>query len=182
MMTKIGLKKYNNGMSKQGLPPLLCENPRILILGSLPGDKSIEMQQYYGHPRNRFWQVMASVLGKPLPDDYTGKKKLLSDAGIILWDVYHSAERDGSLDSDIKNPEFNDLFTLLKENPSIRVIATNGKTAERAFQKWNDTVIKKAHGLNHDIVVYGMPSTSPANASWTLKELVNQWGRILIDP
>ena len=74
-------------MSKLGLPPLLCENPRILVLGSLPGDKSIEMQQYYGHPRNRFWQVMSSVLGKPLPEDYEAKKKLLSDAGILAREI-----------------------------------------------------------------------------------------------
>ena len=169
-------------MNKKGLPPLLCENPRILVLGSLPGDKSIEMQQYYGHPRNRFWQVMSSVLGKPLPEDYEAKKKLLSDSGIILWDVYHSAEREGSLDSDIREPEFNDLFTLLKENPTIRVIAANGKTAERAFFKWNDSILYKAQEVSQNIVVYSMPSTSPANASWTLRKLVNQWKRILIDP
>lgn len=169
-------------MSKQGLPPLLCANPRILILGSLPGDRSIELQQYYGHPRNRFWQVMSSVLGKPLPEDYEGKKKLLSDAGIILWDVYHSAEREGSLDSDIREPEFNDLSALLKANPTIRVIAANGKTAERAFFKWNDAVLHEAQGVGRDIAVYGMPSTSPANAGWTLGSLVNQWKRILVDP
>lgn len=163
-------------MSKQGLPPLLCENPRILILGSLPGDRSIELQQYYGHPRNRFWQVMSSVLGKPLPEDYEGKKKLLSDAGIILWDVYHSAEREGSLDSDIREPEFNDLSALLRDSPTIRVIATNGKTAERAFFKWGSSV-----PVSRDIVVYNMPSTSPANASWSLGGLVNQWKRMLED-
>lgn len=165
-------------MSKQGLPPLLCGNPRILILGSLPGDRSIEMQQYYGHPRNRFWQVMSSVLGKPLPEDYEGKKRLLSDAGIILWDVYQSAEREGSLDSNIKEPSFNDLLTLLKENPTIRVIAANGKTAERAFFEWSDSVCFKAQGR----VFYGMPSTSPANAGWTLDKLVDAWRRILVDP
>ena len=169
-------------MSKQGLAPLLCDNPRILILGSLPGDKSIEMQQYYGHPRNRFWQVMAAVLGKPVPEDYDGKKKMLSDAGIVLWDVYKSAEREGSLDSDIKEPEFNDLFTLLKENHSIRIIATNGKTAERAFFKWNDSILYKAQEVSQNIAVFPMPSTSPANASWTLRKLINQWRRILADP
>lgn len=166
-------------MNKQGLPPLLCDNPRILILGSLPGDRSIELQQYYDHPRNRFWQVMSSVLDKPLPEDYAGKKKLLSDAGIILWDVYHSAEREGSLDSDIKEPEFNDLCALIRSNPTIRIIATNGKTAERAFCKWTDSARREGFDVSGDIVVYGMPSTSPANASWTLLKLVAQWKRIL---
>ena len=166
-------------MSKQGLPPLLCEEPRILILGSLPGDRSIEVQQYYGHPRNRFWQVMSSVLGKPLPEDYAGKKRLLSDAGIILWDVYQSAEREGSLDSNIKEPRFNDLLTLLKENPTIRVIAANGKTAERAFFEWNKSVLFNARELSRNTVFYGMPSTSPANAGWTLDKLVCEWSRIL---
>ena len=163
-------------------PPVYDERSEILILGSFPSVKSREENFFYGHPRNRFWQVMSSVLGKPLPEDYEAKKKLLSGAGIILWDVYHSAEREGSLDSDIREPEFNDLFTLLKENPTIRVIAANGKTAERAFFKWNDSVLYKAQEVSQNIVVYGMPSTSPANASWTLRKLVNQWKRILIDP
>lgn len=166
-------------MSKQGLSPLLCENPRILILGSLPGDRSIELQQYYGHPRNRFWQVMSVVLGKPLPEDYAGKKRLLSDAGIILWDVYQSAEREGSLDSNIKEPRFNDLLTLLKENPTIRVIATNGKTAERAFSEWSDSVCFRAQELSRNIAFYGMPSTSPANAGWTLDKLLDAWRKII---
>ena len=86
---------------KTGLAPIAGKSSRLLILGSLPGDESIRRQQYYAHPRNHFWPIMAGLLGEELPEDYEKKKAMLLRHGIALWDVLFSAEREGSLDTNI---------------------------------------------------------------------------------
>ena len=120
-------------MKKQGLQPVIGKNPRILILGSLPGDESLRKQEYYGNPINMFWDVMSGILGKPAPATYPEKVEYLKRHGIALWDVLCSAEREGSLDSNIKDEEFNDITKLIADNPSIEVIVTNGGKAEKSF-------------------------------------------------
>ena len=95
---------------KTGLAPLICSEPEILILGSLPGDESIRRQEYYGHPRNRFWRIISAILGEVEPTDYAAKKAMLAGGNIILWDVYHAADREGSMDADIKKGQYNDIF------------------------------------------------------------------------
>ena len=102
-------------MKKHGLAPLVNKEPRILILGSLPSDESIRKQEYYGNPRNLFWNVIAGVFAEPVPETYEEKKALLFRHNIALWDVCASAEREGSLDTNIKNTEFNDLVGFIKK-------------------------------------------------------------------
>ena len=113
-------------MKKHGLLPVVGQNARILILGSLPGDESLRRQEYYGNPRTRFWAVMGGVLGEDAPESYPEKVMYLKKHGIALWDVISSADREGSLDANIRNMEFNDIAGLLSANPTIEAIALNG--------------------------------------------------------
>ena len=161
---------------KEGLRPVIGTNPRILILGSLPGDESLRKQEYYGNPRNMFWDVMGGILGEKAPVRYPERVEYLKRHGIALWDVLHAAEREGSLDANIKNEEFNDIAGLLAENPSIEVIATNGEKAEKSFRKYlrrNPSIAGKK--------IYPCASTSSMSicAGWDLGRLIDQWRRIL---
>ena len=136
--------------------------PRILILGTMPGKESLRLQQYYANRSNRFWKIIAEAADKPLPEDYSKRLKLLDQLHIALWDVYGSAEREGSLDSNIKNGELNDIQSLIDANPSIGKILFNGK---------------KAYGnaLDYGCVNIEMPSTSSANTHHTQSELFSRW-------
>ena len=163
-------------MKKLGLEPVIGTNPRILILGSLPGDESIRKQEYYGNPRNMFWDVMGGILGEKAPVRYSERVEYLKRHGIALWDILHAAEREGSLDAKIKNEEFNDIAWLLSDNPSIEVIATNGGKAEKSFRKYlrrNPSVTGKR--------IYHCASTSPMSicAGWDLGRLIEQWREII---
>lgn len=137
-------------------------SPRILILGTMPGKESLRLQQYYANRSNRFWKIIAEAADKPLPEDYSKRLKLLDQLHIALWDVYGSAEREGSLDSNIKNGELNDIQSLIDANPSIGKILFNGK---------------KAYGnaLDYGCVNIEMPSTSSANTHHTQNELFSRW-------
>ena len=161
---------------KEGLKPLIGTNPKVLILGSLPGDESLRKQEYYGNPRNMFWDVMSGILGEKAPARYPERVEYLKRHGIALWDVLHAAEREGSLDANIKNEEFNDIAGLLAANPSIEVIATNGGKAEKSFRKYlrrNPSVAGKR--------ICHCASTSPMSicAGWNLERLIEQWRKIL---
>lgn len=161
---------------KEGLKPIIGNNARILILGSLPGDESLRRQEYYGNPRNRFWGVMSGILDEKAPLGYSDKVKYLKRHGIALWDVLHAAEREGSLDANIRNAIFNDIAGLLSDNPSIEVIVTNGKNAESSLKKYlrrNPSITGKR--------IYHCASTSSMSvcAGWNLEHLINQWSKIL---
>ena len=145
---------------------LYNKNSRILILGSFPSVKSREQNFFYGHPQNRFWKVISSVFECDEPKTIEEKKKLLLENGIALWDVIASCEITGSSDSSIKNVKVNDLSGILNE-ADIRKIFVNGKTAEKYYKKYTK------HQINRDAVC--LPSTSPANAAWSLERLVEQW-------
>ena len=121
---------------------------------------------FYGHPQNRFWQVISAVLEWDVPETIEEKKRLLFENGIALWDVIASCEITGSADSSIKNVEVNDLSIILKE-ADIRQIYVNGRTAEKYFKKYTKPQI------NRDAVC--LPSTSPANAAWNVKRLTKAW-------
>ncbi len=157
---------------KQSFPPLLCNEPQVLILGSIPGDRSIEMQQYYGHPQNRFWRVLAMVFEADIPANYEEKKGLLADNNIALWDVAHRASRKGSMDSAIRDEEPNDIVKLLAENKTIQTIAFNGKKAEQLFDRYFERF--------PNIRYLSMPSTSPANAACGFEKLCKHWKQIII--
>ena len=151
-------------------PPVYNEDSRILILGSFPSVKSREQQFYYGHPQNRFWKVLAALTDSPLPDTTEQKKELLLQNKIALWDVIAECEIIGSSDSSIRNVVPNDLSQILNR-ASIRQIYTNGGTAHRLFLKY----LKKSAGMD----AVRLPSTSPANAAWSLERLIKDWSCIL---
>lgn len=161
---------------KKGLKPILGATPKILVLGSLPGDESLRKQEYYGNQRNMFWEVMTGILGEPAPVQYAQKVEYLKRHGIALWDVLHAAEREGSLDVNIHNEVFNDIDSLISENPSIKVIATNGGKAEKAFRKY----LRKHPSLSFKRLCF-LTSTSSMSlcSGWTLEKLINQWREIL---
>ena len=108
-----------NSHRSHSFPPLIYDDVEILILGSLPGKKSIELKEYYGHPRNRMWKILCTITNCDLPNDYASKKIFLQKNKIGLWDVASSAERKGSLDSNIKKETPNDVDNLLINYPSI---------------------------------------------------------------
>ena len=151
------------------IAPLYDNNSKILILGSFPSVKSREQNFFYGHPQNRFWKVVSSVYGCPVPNTIPEKREFLLSNNIALWDVIASCEITGSSDSSIKNVTPNDLSVILK-SADIKQIFTNGKTARKYYDKY----IRKSIGK--DTVC--LPSTSPANASWTVEKLITAWNII----
>lgn len=152
------------------IKPLYCENSKVLILGSFPSQKSREQMFFYGHPQNRFWKVLAAVFGCDVPQTVEEKREFILSHNIALWDVIASCEIEGSADSSIKNVVPNDLTEILKA-ADIKQIFVNGKTAEKYYNKY----IKST--LGREAVC--LPSTSPANAAWSLPKLVEVWKNIL---
>ena len=153
--------------------PSIDNNSTILILGSMPGVKSLEEQQYYAHPQNRFWKVMGAICNVPnlYELDYDLKLKTLLNNKIALWDTIKSCKRYGSLDSDIRNETPNDIKNLLKKYHNVKTICLNGNKSYSAFKKYFPDLLEK-----YDC--YKMPSTSPANAGYNLKMLINEWSAI----
>lgn len=151
------------------IDPVYDENSRILILGSFPSSKSRQAGFFYGHPQNRFWRVLAAVWDSPVPETIWEKRAFLLARQIALWDVIASCEITGSADSSIKNARPNDLSRIL-DCAAIEAIYVNGKTAERTYRRY----LQNTTGLE----VICLPSTSPANAAWTLPRLVEAWGQI----
>lgn len=153
-------------MEFHNIPPLYDENSRILILGSFPSVKSREGQFFYHHPQNRYWKVMAAVLDWETPETIEEKKRMILENHIAMWDVIASCEITGSSDSSIRNVVPNDIGRLLKKT-AIAKIYTNGGMAHKYYHKY----IKSQIGID-DIK---LPSTSPANAAWSLERLIMAW-------
>jgi hypoxanthine-DNA glycosylase len=151
-------------------PPFYDKNSCILILGSFPSVKSREQKFFYGHPQNRFWKVVASVFEDEVPNTIPEKKKFLKKHHIALWDVIGSCDIEGSSDSSIENVTANDLSQILS-NTNIRGIFVNGKTAEKYYKKY----IEEKTGIK----AVCLPSTSPANAAWSVDRLADVWGMYL---
>ncbi len=151
--------------------PLFDENSRILILGSFPSVKSREQQFFYGHPQNRFWRVMAGILGVPVPHSVEEKKEMLLGNGVALWDVILECDITGSSDSSIRNVVPTDLREIL-DCAKIRQIYTNGGTATKLFAKYQATTLNRSS--------VGLPSTSPANAAWSVGRLTDAWRKALL--
>ncbi|MBQ8209773.1 MAG: DNA-deoxyinosine glycosylase [Clostridia bacterium] len=156
-------------MPQHPFPPLYDKNSKILILGSFPSVKSREQMFFYGHPQNRFWKVVSAVVGTDTPVTIEEKKAFLHSNNIALWDVIASCDITGSSDSSIKNVIANDLTQIL-ENADIKQIFVNGKTAEKYYNRYIRDVIDR------DAVC--LPSTSPANAGWSINSLINEWKKI----
>jgi len=158
----------------QGLPAQVPAQCRVLVLGSMPGALSLHEARYYAHPRNRFWPVMAALCGFDAQLPYAQRLQYVQRAGVGLWDVIGQCERAGSLDasivrgSEVPNP----LPALFADLPQLRAVACNGAAAYRAFQQW---VVPALPPLAAALPVLALPSTSPANAAWSLPRLIERW-------
>ncbi len=151
-------------------PPLFDENSKTLILGSFPSVKSRESMFFYGHPQNRFWKVLAIIFNQPIPQNIEDKKNLVLDNGLALWDSIHSCTVIGSSDSSIKDVIPNDIRDII-QNSNINRIFCNGALSHKMYMKYifPDTGIKAVK----------LPSTSPANATFSLEKLVEEWKMII---
>jgi TDG/mug DNA glycosylase family protein len=156
---------------KQGFAPLLGDRPRVLILGSMPGDRSLLAEQYYAHPRNAFWWIMAHFTGVQQQQPYRQRVDGLTRAGIALWDVMHSCQRSGSLDAAIRagSIRVNDFAGLFRRHPDIKAVFFNGATAAKAFQR------RVLPDLADAPPRFRLPSTSPAMASLSREQKLQQW-------
>ena len=149
--------------------PLYDENSRVLILGSFPSVRSREQNFFYGHPQNRFWKVVAEVFGQPVPQTVEEKKLLILDNGLALWDSIASCEITGSSDASIRNVRANDIGVILN-SCSIERIYCNGRKSHEMYERYIEP------GTGREAVC--LPSTSPANAKWTLEKLTGAWSVI----
>lgn len=155
-----------------GLAPLVSEYTRLLILGSFPGERSLARQQYYGHPRNHFWPLVQALwpdgpVGTSA-DSYAARTQWLLSKGLGLWDVYAACEREGSLDSRIRQPVVNDFSALRRLCPALRAIAHHG----------GESFKHARHTARLGLPVYRLPSTSPANAGWTFERKLAAWREV----
>lgn len=156
-------------MRKAGFPAVVDANTRVLILGSLPGEASLAVSQYYGNPRNAFWRLMEGVLDTPLVAlDYEAKLATLLKHGVGLWDVIAEAERPGSLDAAIKHPATNDLLALIDTLPSLKAVAFNGGAAAKLGGRL----------IGNRIPTIALPSSSPAHAARTFAQKAQAWGQL----
>lgn len=156
-------------IKKHTIGNLFDENSKILILGSFPSVKSAEQGFFYAHPQNRFWKVLSTVLNQPLPLSVSEKSDFLHRNNIALWDVIASCDIKGSADSSIKQVTPNDI-SVITEKCDIKMIFTNGKTAYNLYNKY---ILPKTK-----IKAIYLPSTSPANASFSLNRLCDEWSGI----
>ena len=154
------------------IPPLYDKDSKILILGSFPSVRSREEGFFYGHPQNRFWKVTSAVYGETTPQTVTEKKSFLLRNHIALWDVIGSCDIEGSSDSSIRNVSANDLSVIL-DHADIRNIYVNGQTAYKYYRRYS--------GKEAGRTAICLPSTSPANAAWSLERLTTAWNCIKTD-
>ena len=156
-----------------GFEPVFDEHSRVLVLGSFPSVLSRENRFYYGNPRNRFWCVMADVLGgrEPATDDIAAKRAMLLRHGIALWDVIESCDVRGSSDASIRNVVPADVARITAVAP-VRAVLCNGGTAARLYRRWLEPVT--------ELPAQTLPSTSPANAAWSAERLTERWCEVLL--
>ncbi len=161
----------------QSFDPVIGTNPRIVILGSMPGVASLEAVQYYAHPRNAFWPIMGELFGIDPAADYAIRIAALEQLPLILWDSLQACHRPGSLDSSIDDgsARANDFPWLLREYPDIRAIFCNGATSEKYFRKLALPRLPDPPGFE----LIRLPSTSPANAGMNFDQKLEAWRRLL---
>lgn len=157
-----------------GFPPLLGTEARVLILGTLPSRKSLEKSQYYGHPRNAFWPIMGALFGAGPDVPYASRVRILTDAGIAVWDVLAASIRPGSMDSaiDPRAAAANDFTALFREQPGIELVCFNGRTAGQLFRK---LVAPQLESGSNTPGYRALPSTSPAYAAMSFAEKLERW-------
>ncbi|MDO5653000.1 MAG: DNA-deoxyinosine glycosylase [Brachymonas sp.] len=151
--------------------PLGNENTKVLVLGSFPSERSLQMQQYYAHPQNQFWHILGALWHIDLPTlPYEQRCAEALRRGLGIWDVYASCERQGSLDSAIHNATVNDFAALARQCPQLQAIAHNGSESWRHHK----------HAASLGLPVYKLPSTSPANASWSFERKLQAWREVFM--
>lgn len=147
-------------------PPISDPMAEVLILGTMPGEKSLKLNQYYGHGGNQFWKLAFAIHDTRFSSDYSSKKEILIKNRIALWDVLKVCERTGIADSAINNEESNDFASFFKVHPQIKLIAINGSNAETYFNTYSH--------IKTNINKITLPSTSPANTWKTFDEKLEQ--------
>ena len=153
-------------MISHPIDPVYDQHSKVLILGSFPSVKSRAEQFFYAHPQNRFWRVLAAVFGCEVPATIEDKRAFLLHHRIALWDVIASCEVTGSADASIKNVTANDMRRIL-DSASIEAIFVNGKTAQKYYNRYLKPVLQRS--------AVCLPSTSAANAGWSMEQLINVW-------
>lgn len=148
-----------------GFDPIIADAPRVLILGSMPSVTSLEKQQYYGYRHNRFWKIMRACFDMPI-ENYAQKQKIIRSHHLILWDVIHACEREGSLDSSIRKEVVNPIDVLVDTYPTLHTVICNGKKSESLYQKHFSALPLRQ--------IY-LPSTSNANRTIKEEALFQQW-------
>lgn len=150
--------------------PVYHEHSKILILGSLPSVKSREQNFYYGHRRNRFWTVISELFSEPLPKTIDEKRAMLLKHDIAIWDVIYSCDIKGSSDSSIRNVTPTDIASLIRKT-QISHVYCNGKTAGKLYAEFQEK--------NVEIPAVVLPSTSPANAAYSVERLIQEWRQVV---
>lgn len=150
--------------------PVVGEDPKVLILGSMPGVKSLEINEYYGHRRNQFWKIMGDLFNFNKDSNYEERKDKLIKNKIALWDVIHSCVREGSLDNNIIEVETNNIVNFIREHPTINTVILNGGKAYAIYKKHFKTHLEHINSIQ-------LYSTSPANTiKYEIK--LEQWNVI----
>lgn len=150
--------------------PLYSRTSKLLILGSFPSVKSREQNFFYGHPQNRFWKVVSQILEEPLPTTIEEKRNMLLKHDIAVWDVIYSCDIKGSSDSSIRNVVPTDLAVVLNQSQITKVYC-NGQTSGKMYEKYQE----KRLGIS----AVTLPSTSPANAAFSVERLMEEWKQII---
>ena len=161
----------------EGFTPVIATGAHTLILGSLPGQRSLQMQQYYAHPQNAFWTLIEQLFGAASPLPYNRRVKILTDHGIALWDVLAAAERPGSLDSSIvhASARANDFEAFFRSHPQIRRVFFNGRKAAEIYRRFSLPTLSAEFAALRYVC---LPSTSPAHAGMSFAEKLESWKRI----
>lgn len=162
---------------QDGFPPVVCDESKVLILGSLPSRKSIELQQYYGHPQNQFWRIMGELFGAGPNRPYGDRVNVLLRSGVAVWDVLESSVRRGSMDAsiDASNASANDFAAFLASYSNIHTICFNGRKSEQLFQRLAHSAAAQAE---NDLSYVSLPSTSPAHAAMSFAEKLERWNTV----
>ncbi len=161
-----------------GFPAVVGTRPTILILGSMPGERSLTMREYYGHPQNSFWRIMGTLCGAAPELPYEKRLAALRRSGIALWDVLKHCERIGSGDGDIRRESEvpNAIGDLLTKHPTIQAVALNGGKARQAFRRHIQPTLPDA--VKAHLTILELPSTSPACAMISYKEKLQRWREV----
>ena len=161
---------------ESGLAPILCDEPVVLVLGSFPSRMSLEKGLYYANPKNQFWKVMRAILDMPDDEEVSLMYSRLKQRRIAVWDMVKSRRfQQGSMDHDIREARMNDILGFLDMNPGIRFIGMNGSRAWTFFLR-----SVRGETLPENLVFKRLPSTSPANARYSLEDKIREW-RIILD-